>query len=105
MLTILHPQYKTVAIQVNLMILYFVNPNTYILCSYGPIVSKSVLYCKQDNKGNRINQWINAKAINGMILQLSHVLNPEASVGFYEVSVETNKATFKEQFQVKKYGK
>ncbi|XP_057183547.1 alpha-2-macroglobulin-like, partial [Triplophysa rosa] len=57
----------------------------------------------QDNKGNRINQWINARATHGKILQLSHVLNPEASVGLYEVSVETNKTTFKEQFQVKKY--
>lgn len=60
---------------------------------------------KQDNRGNRINQWINATATHGKIVQLSHVLNPEAPVGVYELSVETDKATFKEQFQVKQYGK
>ncbi|KTF82907.1 hypothetical protein cypCar_00009885, partial [Cyprinus carpio] len=58
---------------------------------------------KQDNRMNRINQWINATSTHGKILQLSHTLNPEASVGSYELFVETSKQTIKEYFQVKEY--
>ncbi|XP_067306909.1 alpha-2-macroglobulin-like protein 1 [Pseudorasbora parva] len=61
------------------------------------------LIAVQDNRGNRINQWINATSTNGKILQLAHVLNPEASVGLYELSVETSKTTIKEYFEVKEY--
>uniref|UniRef100_A0A8C1FZP6 Alpha-2-macroglobulin-like n=1 Tax=Cyprinus carpio TaxID=7962 RepID=A0A8C1FZP6_CYPCA len=56
-----------------------------------------------DNRMNRINQWINATSTHGKILQLSHTLNPEASVGSYELFVETSKQTIKEYFQVKEY--
>ncbi|TRY89588.1 hypothetical protein DNTS_018390 [Danionella cerebrum] len=56
-----------------------------------------------DNRGNRINQWINVKSSQGKILQLSLPLNPEASVGSYQLSVETNKTTVTEQFEVKEY--
>ncbi|XP_065137345.1 alpha-2-macroglobulin isoform X2 [Paramisgurnus dabryanus] len=70
---------------------------------FKPIEEKYKIVAVQDNRGNRINQWINATATHGKIVQLSHVLNPEAPVGFYELSVETDKATFKEQFQVKQY--
>ncbi len=59
---------------------------------------------KQDNRMNRINQWINATSTHGKILQLSHTLNPEAPVGSYELFVETSKQTIKEYFQVKEYG-
>lgn len=59
---------------------------------------------KQDNRMNRINQWINATSTHGKILQLSHTLNPEAPVGSYELFVETSKQTIQEYFQVKEYG-
>uniref|UniRef100_A0A8C1I5S7 Uncharacterized protein n=1 Tax=Cyprinus carpio TaxID=7962 RepID=A0A8C1I5S7_CYPCA len=54
-----------------------------------------------DNRMNRINQWINATSTHGKILQLSHTLNPEASVGSYELFVETSKQTIKEYFQAR----
>ncbi|XP_073673327.1 alpha-2-macroglobulin-like [Garra rufa] len=61
------------------------------------------LIAVQDNRMNRINQWINATSTNGKILQLSHTLNPEAPVGSYELLVETSKQTIKKYFQVKQY--
>ncbi|XP_073718636.1 pregnancy zone protein isoform X1 [Misgurnus anguillicaudatus] len=70
---------------------------------FKPIEEKYKIVALKDNRGNRISQWINATAPHGKIVQLSHVLNPEAPVGFYELSVETDKATFNEQFQVKQY--
>nr|XP_055052353.1 alpha-2-macroglobulin-like [Misgurnus anguillicaudatus] len=70
---------------------------------FKPIEEKYKIVALKDNRGNRINQWINATATHGKIVQLSHVLNPEAPVGFYQLSVETDKATFNEQFQVKQY--
>ncbi|XP_051719428.1 alpha-2-macroglobulin [Ctenopharyngodon idella] len=68
-----------------------------------PVDETYKLITVQDNRRNRINQWINATSTHGKILQLSHVLNPEASVGLYELSVETSKTTIKENFQVEKY--
>ncbi|CAM4552714.1 unnamed protein product [Leuciscus chuanchicus] len=68
-----------------------------------PVDETYKLIAVQDNQRNRINQWINATSTHGKILQLSHVLNPEASVGSYELSVETSKGTIKEYFQVKEY--
>ncbi|XP_048017408.1 pregnancy zone protein [Megalobrama amblycephala] len=68
-----------------------------------PVDETYKLIAVQDNRRNRINQWINATSTHGKIVQLSHALNPEASVGLYELSVETSKTTFKEYFQVKEY--
>ncbi|XP_009289985.1 alpha-2-macroglobulin-like protein 1 isoform X2 [Danio rerio] len=70
---------------------------------FKPVDETYKLIAIQDNRGNRINQWINATSTHGKILQLSHSLNPEASVGLYELSVETNKGKFLEFFQVKEY--
>ncbi|XP_016308401.1 alpha-2-macroglobulin isoform X2 [Sinocyclocheilus anshuiensis] len=68
-----------------------------------PIDETYKLVAMQDNRMNRINQWINATSTHGKILQLSHTLNPEAAVGSYELFVETSKQTIKEYFQVKEY--
>uniref|UniRef100_A0A8C2KLY0 Alpha-2-macroglobulin-like n=1 Tax=Cyprinus carpio TaxID=7962 RepID=A0A8C2KLY0_CYPCA len=57
----------------------------------------------QDNRMNRINQWINATSTHGKILQLSHTLNPEALVGSYEIFVETSKQTITKTIHVKEY--
>uniref|UniRef100_A0A8C2B9S5 Alpha-2-macroglobulin-like n=1 Tax=Cyprinus carpio TaxID=7962 RepID=A0A8C2B9S5_CYPCA len=57
----------------------------------------------QDNRINRINQWINATSTHGKILQLSHTLNPEALVGSYEIFVETSKQTITKTIHVKEY--
>ncbi|XP_043115311.1 alpha-2-macroglobulin-like isoform X2 [Puntigrus tetrazona] len=70
---------------------------------FKPVDKTYKLIGLKDNRLNRINQWINATPTNGKILQLSHTLNPEASVGLYELFVETGKQTIKEYFQVKKY--
>uniref|UniRef100_A0A671K5H0 Alpha-2-macroglobulin-like n=1 Tax=Sinocyclocheilus anshuiensis TaxID=1608454 RepID=A0A671K5H0_9TELE len=57
----------------------------------------------QDNRMNRINQWINATSTHGKILQLSHTLNPEAPVGSYELFVKTSKQTITKKIIVKEY--
>ncbi|XP_042595360.1 alpha-2-macroglobulin [Cyprinus carpio] len=71
--------------------------------NFKPVDETYKLIAMQDNRMNRINQWINATSTHGKILQLSHTLNPEASVGSYELFVETSKQTIKEYFQVKEY--
>ncbi|XP_056329658.1 alpha-2-macroglobulin-like protein 1 [Danio aesculapii] len=70
---------------------------------FKPVDETYKLIAIQDNRGNRINQWINTTSTHGKILQLSHSLNQEASVGSYQLSVETSKGTFLEYFQVKEY--
>ncbi|XP_052431623.1 alpha-2-macroglobulin-like isoform X1 [Carassius gibelio] len=71
--------------------------------NFRPVDETYKLIAMQDNRMNRINQWINATSTHGKILQLSHTLNPEAPVGSYVLFVETSKQTIKENFQVKEY--
>ncbi|XP_043115309.1 alpha-2-macroglobulin-like protein 1 [Puntigrus tetrazona] len=70
---------------------------------FKPVDETYKLITVQDNKNNRINQWINATSTHGKILQLSHTLNPEAPVGFYRLFVETSKQTITKEIQVKEY--
>uniref|UniRef100_A0A3B4E5C7 Alpha-2-macroglobulin-like n=1 Tax=Pygocentrus nattereri TaxID=42514 RepID=A0A3B4E5C7_PYGNA len=59
---------------------------------------------KEDNKGNRIGQWTNVSS-TGLIVQLSHELNPEASEGEYLLEAYIGDRSFTHYFEVKKYGK
>uniref|UniRef100_W5KTC8 Alpha-2-macroglobulin-like n=1 Tax=Astyanax mexicanus TaxID=7994 RepID=W5KTC8_ASTMX len=55
-----------------------------------------------DNKGNRIGQWTNVSS-TGLILQLSHQLNSEASEGQYKLEAITEDRSITHFFTVKKY--
>uniref|UniRef100_A0A3B4CM19 NTR domain-containing protein n=1 Tax=Pygocentrus nattereri TaxID=42514 RepID=A0A3B4CM19_PYGNA len=57
---------------------------------------------KEDNKGNRIGQWTNVSS-TGLIVQLSHELNPEASEGEYLLEAYIGDRSFTHYFEVKKY--
>src|SRR4029434_5232271 len=59
--------------------------------------------CSQDSRGNTIGQWLNVTSQSKMV-QLSHVLNPEALQGKYTLSVTGKQSAFSHEFQVKKYG-
>uniref|UniRef100_A0AAR2LR97 NTR domain-containing protein n=1 Tax=Pygocentrus nattereri TaxID=42514 RepID=A0AAR2LR97_PYGNA len=56
----------------------------------------------RDNKGNRIGQWTNVSS-TGLIVQLSHELNPEASEGEYLLEAYIGDRSFTHYFEVKKY--
>uniref|UniRef100_A0AAR2L2V8 NTR domain-containing protein n=1 Tax=Pygocentrus nattereri TaxID=42514 RepID=A0AAR2L2V8_PYGNA len=56
----------------------------------------------KDNKGNRIGQWTNVSS-TGLIVQLSHELNPEASEGEYLLEAYIGDRSFTHYFEVKKY--
>ncbi|KAI2656210.1 Pregnancy zone protein [Labeo rohita] len=94
--------YKLITVQANV-----ISSQTHFSCINVPVTAILFVFnafsYKQDNRMNRINQWINATSTHGKILQLSHTLNPEAHVGSYELLVETGKQTIKEHFQVKEY--
>ncbi|KAI4885480.1 hypothetical protein NFI96_027047 [Prochilodus magdalenae] len=55
----------------------------------------------EDNKGNRIGQWTNVSS--GLIVQLSHKLNPEASEGMYNLKANIGDRSISHRFKVKKY--
>uniref|UniRef100_A0A673I2C9 Alpha-2-macroglobulin-like n=1 Tax=Sinocyclocheilus rhinocerous TaxID=307959 RepID=A0A673I2C9_9TELE len=57
---------------------------------------------KQDNQNNRIGQWKNISSTN-WILQLSHVLNPEARQGIYKLMAYIGERAITHYFEVKKY--
>ncbi|XP_036452706.1 ovostatin homolog 2 [Colossoma macropomum] len=57
---------------------------------------------KQDNKGNRIGQWTNVSS-TGLIVQLSHELNPEAPEGHYKLEAHIGNRETRHYFKVKKY--
>ncbi|KAI4891202.1 hypothetical protein NFI96_031919, partial [Prochilodus magdalenae] len=67
--------------------------------SYSPL-QYSVLTL-EDNKGNRIGQWTNVSS--GLIVQLSHKLNPEASEGMYNLKANIGDRSISHRFKVKKY--
>ncbi|XP_026138188.1 alpha-2-macroglobulin-like isoform X2 [Carassius auratus] len=71
--------------------------------NFKPVDETYKLITVQDNRMNRINQWINATSTHGKILQLSHMLNQEAPVGSYELFVETSKQTITKKILVKEY--
>ncbi|KAL7848749.1 hypothetical protein SRHO_G00203720 [Serrasalmus rhombeus] len=63
---------------------------------------KYSLLTLKDNKGNRIGQWTNVSS-TGLIVQLSHELNPEASEGEYKLEAYIGDRFFTHYFEVKKY--
>ncbi|KAL6471066.1 hypothetical protein MHYP_G00197160 [Metynnis hypsauchen] len=60
--------------------------------------------CSQfkDNKGNRIGQWTNVSS-PGLIVHLSHKLNPEAPEGQYKLKANIGFRSVTHHFKVKKY--
>ncbi|KAI4874838.1 hypothetical protein NFI96_025970 [Prochilodus magdalenae] len=56
---------------------------------------------REDNKGNRIGQWTNVSS--GLIVQLSHKLNPEAPEGMYKLKANIGDRSISHSFKVKKY--
>ncbi|XP_037402274.1 alpha-2-macroglobulin-like [Pygocentrus nattereri] len=56
----------------------------------------------EDNKGNRIGQWTNVSS-PGLIVQLSHKLNPEAPEGQYILKANIGDRSITHHFEVKKY--
>ncbi|KAM9853544.1 alpha-2-macroglobulin-like protein 1 [Aulostomus maculatus] len=56
----------------------------------------------EDANRNRIGQWLN-KTSDGKILQLSHALNSEARVGFYNIRVSIDEHKISHRFKVEKY--
>lgn len=59
---------------------------------------------KQDNRRNRIGQWTDLSPA-GLILQLSHEINAEASQGQYKLTAKIENRLISHHFKVKKYGK
>uniref|UniRef100_A0A3B4CJL1 Alpha-2-macroglobulin-like n=1 Tax=Pygocentrus nattereri TaxID=42514 RepID=A0A3B4CJL1_PYGNA len=57
---------------------------------------------QEDNKGNRIGQWTNVSS-PGLIVQLSHKLNPEAPEGQYILKANIGDKSITRHFKVKKY--
>uniref|UniRef100_A0A3B4CL94 Uncharacterized protein n=1 Tax=Pygocentrus nattereri TaxID=42514 RepID=A0A3B4CL94_PYGNA len=56
----------------------------------------------EDNNGNRIGQWTNVSS-TGLIVQLSHELNPEAPEGLYILEAYIGDRETRHYFKVKKY--
>ncbi|KAL2076475.1 hypothetical protein ACEWY4_027939 [Coilia grayii] len=55
-----------------------------------------------DSRDNTIGQWLNVTSERNMV-QLSHVLNPEAAQGSYRLFVTAERGERSHSFQVKKY--
>ncbi|XP_058269792.1 alpha-2-macroglobulin-like isoform X1 [Hemibagrus wyckioides] len=67
-----------------------------------PLEQKYNTVSLQDGKHNRIGQWTNVSTA-GLILQLSHELNAEASKGDYQIIAETGNRLIKHRFKVEHY--
>ncbi|XP_041924557.1 alpha-2-macroglobulin-like isoform X2 [Alosa sapidissima] len=68
-----------------------------------PLSEKYDRISLDDSRGNTIGQWLDVKS-QGKIVQLSHVLNPEAPQGTYMLNVQGSQTSSQShQFQVKKY--
>ncbi|KAG7322065.1 hypothetical protein KOW79_014923 [Hemibagrus wyckioides] len=67
-----------------------------------PLKQKYSTVFLQDSNHNRIGQWTNVSS-PGLILQLSHELNPEAPQGEYQLTAEIGDRLIPHQFKVKKY--
>ncbi|XP_053095845.1 alpha-2-macroglobulin [Pangasianodon hypophthalmus] len=67
-----------------------------------PFEQKYSTVSLQDNHQNRIGQWTNVSS-RGLILQLSHELNPEAPQGRYQLIADTGNRLITHQFKVEKH--
>ncbi|KAB5550295.1 hypothetical protein PHYPO_G00052190 [Pangasianodon hypophthalmus] len=67
-----------------------------------PFEQKYSTVSLQDNHQNRIGQWTNVSS-RGLILQLSHELNAEASQGLYQLIADTGNRLITHQFKVEKH--
>ncbi|XP_036453980.1 alpha-2-macroglobulin-like isoform X2 [Colossoma macropomum] len=81
------------------------NPLTFIQTDkpiYNPSQTAYNLLALEDNNGNRIGQWTNVSS-TGLIVQLSHKLNPEAPEGHYQLQANIADRETRHYFEVKKY--
>ncbi|KAM9468690.1 alpha-2-macroglobulin-like isoform 2-T2 [Clarias gariepinus] len=67
-----------------------------------PLEQKYSKVTVEDNHQNRIGQWTNVSSA-GLILQLSHELNPEAPEGLYQLVADTGNRLIRHNFEVEKY--
>ncbi|XP_017537981.1 alpha-2-macroglobulin-like [Pygocentrus nattereri] len=70
--------------------------------SFVPLKQEYSIVTLEDNNGNRIGQWINVSS-PGLIVQLSHQLNSEASQGLYNLKAYIGDGFLAHNFRVKKY--
>ncbi|XP_036453873.1 alpha-2-macroglobulin-like [Colossoma macropomum] len=70
--------------------------------NFVPLKQEYSILTLEDNKGNRIGQWMNVSS-PGLIVQLSHKLNPEAPEGQYKVKANIGDRSITHHFKVKKY--
>ncbi|XP_016369007.1 alpha-2-macroglobulin-like [Sinocyclocheilus rhinocerous] len=70
--------------------------------NFVPFDQKYSTVVLEDNQNNRIGQWKNISSTN-WILQLSHVLNPEARQGIYKLMAYIGERAITHYFEVKKY--
>ncbi|XP_036454018.1 alpha-2-macroglobulin-like [Colossoma macropomum] len=70
--------------------------------NFVPLKQEYSMLTLEDNKGNRIGQWTNVSS-TGLIVQLSHKLNPEAPEGQYKVKANIGDRSITHNFKVKKY--
>ncbi|XP_036453843.1 alpha-2-macroglobulin-like isoform X2 [Colossoma macropomum] len=70
--------------------------------NFVPLKQEYSVLTLEDNKGNRIGQWTNVSS-TGLIVQLSHKLNPEAPEGQYKVKANIGDRSITHNFKVKKY--
>ncbi|XP_036453943.1 alpha-2-macroglobulin-like [Colossoma macropomum] len=67
-----------------------------------PLEQEYSILTLEDNNGNRIGQWTNMSS-TGLIVQLSHKLNPEAPEGLYKLKANIGDRSITHNFKVNKY--
>ncbi|KAL2085076.1 hypothetical protein ACEWY4_018396 [Coilia grayii] len=67
-----------------------------------PLQQKYTQVLLQDSRDNTIGQWLNVTSERNMV-QLFHVLNPEAAQGSYRLFVTAERGKRSHSFEVKKY--
>ncbi|XP_036453856.1 alpha-2-macroglobulin-like protein 1 isoform X1 [Colossoma macropomum] len=70
--------------------------------NFVPLKQEYSIVTLEDNNGNRIGQWTNVSS-TGLIVQLSHQLNPEAPEGLYNLKANIGERSIIHNFRVKKY--
>ncbi|XP_036453897.1 alpha-2-macroglobulin-like isoform X2 [Colossoma macropomum] len=70
--------------------------------NFVPLTQEYSILTLEDNNGNRIGQWTNVSS-TGLIVQLSHKLNPEAPEGEYKLETNIGDRSITHNFKVKKY--
>ncbi|XP_037402273.1 alpha-2-macroglobulin-like isoform X2 [Pygocentrus nattereri] len=70
--------------------------------NFVPLKQEYSVLTLEDNKGNRIGQWTTVSS-PGLIVQLSHKLNPEAPEGQYILKANIGDRSITHHFKVKKY--